>query len=68
MLAGTAAKKEGGVACQTNVVGLAHRFVRGIAEFLAHELVLPVACFVLVIGHEARYDKRHCVLRVGCRY
>jgi hypothetical protein len=53
---------------QTVLGGLAHSFVRGIAELLAHELVLPVACFVLVIGHEAGYNERHCVLRVGCRY
>lgn len=67
MLAGTATGKRRGCRVPNEVVGLAHSFVRDIAEFLAHELVLPVACFVLVIGHEARYNKRHCVLRVGCR-
>jgi len=41
---------------------LAHSFIRGITEFLAHELVPPVAGFVLVTRHETRHNERHCVL------
>lgn len=42
-----------------DVAGIAYGFVRSVTEFLAYELVLPVGCFVFVIGHEARYNERH---------
>ena len=69
MLAARSTKRhEEGYRVPNGVGGLAHSFVRDIAELLAHELVPPVTCFVLVIGHEAGHNERHCVLRVGCRY
>lgn len=49
-------------------VGLAYCFVGDVAQLFANELVLPAACFIFVVGHEAGHDERHCVLGVRRRY
>lgn len=36
-----------------------YHVIGGVAELFAHELILPVGRFVLVVRHQAGYYERH---------